>query len=452
MTNFINRIIRYQPKKNNNLIARQGAHVSSSLLSVKRSWLLLFFGIFLAIISWLILPAFSQQPVEVKTLMRADEAQQWQPLVEKFNQQHPDINLEVIEAPSDSNQVEDLYTASFLLGNSPYDIVYLDIVWTAKFAAAGWLLDLSDRLSNQEVEQFLTGDIQGGMYQGKLYRIPFRSDAGMLYYREDLLTQAGYKAPETFDELKQISQDLQQQGLAQWGYVWQGKQYEGLAAMFVEVLQGNNAFWIDPQTLEVGLDKSEAIAAVEFLQTTIASKISPPGVTTYAEEETRRLFQNGQAVFLRNWPYVYSAALDSPIAGKYNIKPMVHAPGESSGATQGGWGLGIAKNSKHPDAAWQVIEFFSSEDAQREYVLATGYVPSRTSLFNDPKIVAKYSHYPKLLSVVQNSALRPPIAQYAQVSDILQRYLSAALTDRMTPEAAMKAAAAETRRLLGRNK
>ena len=432
MTNFVNKIIKYPTRKNN-------------LLRY-----LFWFGLSLFIVVGLILPVLSQQPVEIKTLMRADEAQTWQPFVKQFNQQHPDINLEVIEAPSDSNQVEDLYTASFLLGNSPYDIVYMDIIWTAKFAAADWLLDVTDRLSEREIEQYLTGDIRGGMYREKLYRVPFRSDAGMLYYREDLLNQAGYQPPETFEELIQISQDLQQQGLAQWGYVWQGKQYEGLAAMFVEILQGHNAFWVNPDTLEVGLDSSEAIEAVKFLRSTIEQNISPPGVTTYAEEETRRLFENGKVVFLRNWPYVYGSALNSPIAGQYGIKPMVHEPGQSSGATQGGWGLGISKSTKHPDAAWEVIKFFSSEEIQREYVLATGYVPSRISLFNDPKIVAKYGHYPELLSVVQNSALRPPIAQYAQASDILQRYLSAALTDRMSPEAAMKAAASETRNLLGR--
>ena len=394
----------------------------------------------------LILPAFTQQPVTIKTLIRADEASQLQPLVTKFNQQHSDIRFEIVEAPSDSNQVEDLYTSSFLLGNSPYDLVYMDIVWTPKFAAAGWLRDLGDRLSEEEAQEYLEGDIAGGMYEDKLYRIPFRSDAGMLYYRQDLLEQAGYEPPETFGELLEISQNLQEQGAIDWGYVWQGKQYEGLAAMFVEVLQGSGGFWVDPDTLEVGLDRSPAIEAVKFLRQAIATEVSPPGVTTYAEEETRLLFQNGRAAFLRNWPYVYSLALDSPIAGKYSIKPMVHAVG----ATLGGWGLGIAESSKHPDAAWQVIEFLSSEDSQREFVLATGFVPSRTKLFNDPAIVAKYNYYPKLLDVVKSSALRPPISQYAQASDILQRYLSAAITDKMTPEEAMQTAARETRNLLAR--
>lgn len=402
------------------------------------------------VLRWGILPVLGQQPVTLKILMRADEAAQWQPLTQKFNQQHPQINLQVVEAPSDSDQVEGLYTASFLLGNSPYDLVYMDIVWTPKFAAAGWLEDLSDRLSDAERQEYLAGDIEGGIYQGKLYRVPFRSDAGMLYYREDLLDRAGYKPPKTFRELIQISQELQQQDLVDWGYVWQGKQYEGLAAMFVEILKGSGAFWVDPVTLEVGLDQPEAIAAVEFLRTTIAKGISPPGVTTYAEEETRRLFQNGKTVFLRNWPYVYSAALDSPIAGKYSIKPMVHQVGENSGACLGGWGLGIVKSSKHKEQAWQVIEFFSSEDSQREYVLDTGYVPSREALFNDPQIVAKYPYYPQLLTVVKSAALRPPIAQYAQASDILQRYLSSALTNEMSPQQAMQAAANETRRLLKR--
>ncbi|MGH2413278.1 MAG: ABC transporter substrate-binding protein, partial [Microcystaceae cyanobacterium] len=395
---------------------------------------------FLVAIQLWMLPAFTAQPVTVTVLLYAAEAAEWQPLVEEFHQKHPDVRLEIIEGSAQSNQVEDLYTASFILGNSPYDLVFMDIVWAPKFAAAGWLRDLSDRISSEELSEFLEGDVNGGRYLGKLYRIPTRSDVGMLYYRKDLLAQAGYQPPETFDELIQISQSLQQQGLAQWGYLWQGKQYEGLAAMFVEILKGFGAFWINSETLEVGLDQPEAIQAVKFLHGTL-DEISPPGVTTYVEEDTRLLFQNGKAVFLRNWPYTFSLASqpDSAIRGKFGIKPMVHAPGQKSGACQGGWGLGIAKTSEHPDEAWKVIEFFSSEETQRKFILATGKVPSRKSLFNDPEVVAKYSHYPQLLKVVENSSLRPPIAQYAQASDILQRYLSAALTDRISPEQAMQA-------------
>jgi multiple sugar transport system substrate-binding protein len=400
------------------------------------------------------LSALTQSPVRLSVLMHAPEAAEWKPLLQAFHQQHPDIELDIIEGPTDSTQIEDLYTTSFLLGNSPYDLVFMDVVWAPKFAAAGWLLDLSDKISPNELVAFLDGDVAGGRYQGKLYRIPLHSDVGMLYYRKDLLAQAGYEPPETFQELLQISQALQQQGKVDWGYLWQGKQYEGLAAMFVEVLQGYGAFWVNADTLEVGLDRPEALKALAFLHSTLEQGISPPGVTTYQEEETRRLFQNGKAAFLRNWPYVVSLASepDSPIRGKFALKPMVHVPGYKSGACQGGWGLGIAKTSKHPEAAWQAIQFMTSEEVERQFILATSKVPSRKSLFNDRAIAAQYPYYPQLLEVVENATLRPPIAQYAQASDILQRYLSAALTNKMPPEAAMKAAADETRRLLGTGK
>ncbi|MEM8640427.1 MAG: ABC transporter substrate-binding protein [Cyanobacteria bacterium P01_G01_bin.54] len=401
-------------------------------------------------LQFLILPVFSQQPIKIRVMMQALEAAQWEPIEAAFEEQNPDIDLEIIEAPNATNLVEDLYTSAFLLGDSPYDLVYLDIVWVPKFAAAGWLRELDEFIEPSELAAFLEGDVTGGEYQDHLYRLPFRSDGGMLYYRKDLLAKAGLEPPETFTELIETAQALQDQGLAQWGYVWQGKQYEGLAAMFVEILAGQGADWVNPETLEVGLDSPAAIAALEFLHDTITQGISPEGVTTYAEEETRRLFEAGDTVFLRNWPYVFALAAESEIAGNYAIKPMVHAPGQPSGACQGGWGLGMAQSTKHPEAAWRVMEFVSSTANQREFVLQTGYVPSRKALFTDAAIVAKYPHYPELLAAIENSALRPPIAQYAQASDILQRYLSAALTDKMTPKAAMEAAARETRSLLAR--
>ena len=406
-------------------------------------------GVIISIL--MIKPAFTQQPVTLKVLVQALESTQWQPIINSFHQTHPKIRLEVVKAPNNSNLVEDLYTSAYLLGDSPYDLVYMDVVWVQKFAAAGWLEDLTKKVDPQKLTDYIQGDVQGGKYQNKLYRMPFRTDVGMLYYRTDLLEKAGLKPPKTFQDLLTTSQTLQNQNLAQWGYVWQGKQYEGLAAMFTEILQGYGGFWVNPETQAIGLDAPESIEAVNFLRQTIEQSISPPGVTTYAEEETRRLFESGNTVFLRNWPYVYALASNSPIAGKYGIQPMVHLPGKQSGACLGGWGFGISKSSKHQREAWQVIEYFNQPDIQRQYFLETGYVPSRKSLFTDDTLVAKYNYLPALLQGAENAVLRPPIPQYAQVSDILQRYLSAALTGSKTPEAAMKEAARETRTLLNIN-
>jgi multiple sugar transport system substrate-binding protein len=320
----------------------------------------------------------------------------------------------------------------------------MDIIWVPKFAKAGLLRDLSDRISNEELAKFLPSDVDGGRYEGKLYRIPLRSDVGMLYYRKDLLEEP----PETFEQLLQMARTLQKQRAIQWGYVWPGQQYEGLAATFVEILQGYGGFWINSITREVGLDRPEAVEVVEFLRGTIEQGISPRDVTGYQEEQAHNLFLQGKAVFLRDWPNVWALAKDSPVRGKIAIKPMVHAPGNSSGACKGGWGFGIAAKTRHPEAAWKAIKFFTSAAAERQLVLETGYLPSRRSLFIDPQIVGRYSHFPKLLEVIENSVLRPLIPQYDQASEILQRYLSDALTGRLSPKEAMEAAAKQTRQLM----
>ncbi|MEG3836502.1 MULTISPECIES: ABC transporter substrate-binding protein [unclassified Microcoleus] len=420
--------------------------------SQKRPRLLALFAVTLAAVLLLfILPALTQQPVVLTMLMQGQDLVNWKPFVKEFEQKNPDIRINLIEGPFDSNLIENLYTSAFLLGESPYDIINMDIVWVPKFAAAGWVSDLTDRIPPEQLSKFIQGNVEGGRYRGKLYRIPHASDAGMLYYRKDILEQAKIPAPKTFEEMVKISQNLQKQGKATWGYLWQGKQYEGVSAMFVEVLSGFGGFWANPQTFEVGLDKPEAIKAVEFLKNTIASGISPPGVTTYGEEETRLLFQNGQALFLRNWPYVWKLANaeGSNVRGKIAIEPMLSSIGQTGGSCLGGWGWGIAKTSKHPEQAWKAIQYLTSEETQRKFILQTGLVPSYKSLFTNKEIVAKYPHYPQLLKVVERSSLRPPLAQYAQASDILQRYLSSAFTGRMSAEQAMKAAASETRNLLG---
>lgn len=397
-------------------------------------------------------PAQTQQPITLNALINAGEVPYWKDLIIKdFEKENPNIRLQIIEAPNATDLTENLYTSAFILGDSPYDLVYMDVIWTAKFAAAGWLLDLTDRISEAELKAFIDKDVEAGRYKGNLYRIPVRSDVGMLYYRKDLLEKVGAKPPETVEELVKISQELQKKKAVSWGYVWQGAQYEGLPAMFVEILEGFGGFWVNPETNEIGLDKPEAIQAAEFLRSAIAQGISPPGVTTYREEETRRLFVSGEAAFLRNWPYVWASANedDSKIKGKVGIKPMVHVPGGTGGACLGGWGFGISKTSKHPEEAWKAIQYITSKQPQRRYTLETASISSRKDLFTDPEIIAKYPHYPQLKTVADSTVLRPPIAQYAQASDILQRYLNATLSNpQLSAEKAMKSAAAETRNLL----
>jgi len=365
-------------------------------------------------------------------LMEPDGTGLWQAIIKDFQVLHPDIRVQLVEGPAPTDTREDMYSVSFLSGAAAYDIVYCDVIWTPKFAAAGWLLDLTDRASERDTADFLPADLHAGTYRGRLYRIPAFADAGVLYYRKDLV----HSPPETFDELEQLSRAFQSRDRS--GFLWQGKQYEGLVTVFLEILWGYGGDWIDPETREVSIDQPEALRALDFLRRSLGT-ISPRAVTTYAEEDTRTLFQNGRAVFLRNWPYVWTAMAQSPLRkeGRVGMAPVVHAPGQRSAATLGGWGFAISKFTRNPEAAWQVVQYLTSGDQLVKIQSRMGRIPARRSMLP-----------PEFAPILESARMRPAIPEYAQASDILQRWLSAALTGRVDPEEALKKAAHETRSLL----
>jgi multiple sugar transport system substrate-binding protein len=370
---------------------------------------------------------------ELSMLMEPDGTGTWQALIDDFQASHPDVRVRLVEGPAPTDTREDMYSVSFLSGEAAYDIVYCDVVWIPKFAAAGWLLDLTDRVGAADAGDFLPADLQAGTYHGRLYRMPAFTDAGVLYYRKDLMPAP----PETFDDLQRLSRELQTPN--RWGFLWQGKQYEGLITVFLEVLWGFGGDWIDADSRQVRLDQPEAVRAVEFLKQSIGT-ISPEAVTTYAEEDTRTLFQNGRSVFLRNWPYVWTVTSQTSLRkeDRVGMAPVVHAPGQRSSATLGGWGFAISKFTRHPEAAWQFVRFLTDVEQMRKIQLRMGRIPARRSL-----VPAEF------VPILESARARPAIPEYAQASDILQRWLSAALTGRAEPVEALRHAAQETRLLLG---
>ncbi len=388
--------------------------------------------------------------VKLSVMMDADVTGDWHQFIRDFQAANPTIRINYIEGPSETNARENLYVTSLLSGETFYDLIFSDVVWVPKFAAAGWLEDLTDRWPAEKWNEFIPGALEGSKYEGRIYRVPQTIDAGMFYYRRDLLDAAGEKPPETFDELVRIAQKLQRPEQL-WGFVWQGKQYEGLICDFVEVLTGFGGYWINTTSGEVGLDRPEAISALEWMRNTIhVAGISPPGTTAYTEEEGRLMFLAGRAVFLRNWPFVYTMARQpgSAVRGKVGLKPMPATPNGRPAATLGGWGMCIAKNSRHKQEAWKFCEYISALPQVQRIQASRGSPPALKSFYETSDDPVQKDIY----KVMQTTVVRPSVPQYAQASDILQRYVSAALTRRMTSEAAMAGAAKETRLLLGTTK
>jgi multiple sugar transport system substrate-binding protein len=268
----------------------------------------------------------------------------------------------------------------------------------------------------------------------------------MLYYRKDLLEKAGLEPPETFDKLLSHAKKLKSPPEL-WGFVFQGMQYEGLVCNFLEILWGHGGDVIDADG-KVVLDSPDAVAALSWLVKAVREeKICPPGVTTYQEEESRNIFQEGRALFMRNWPYAWGKAQEegSKIKGKVGIIPTMHAPGKKSAATLGGWGLGISAHSKNKDAAWKFIEFATSAEIQKLFHEKKSVIPTRKKLFEDKDILEKHPHYSELYKVLLAARPRPVHPRYAEISDAIQLHVSAVLVGKETPQDAAKKMAEEIR-------
>jgi multiple sugar transport system substrate-binding protein len=348
-------------------------------------------------------------------------------LVEAFNREHREtIHLEVIRGPLETESISDLAISSLLLGDSPFDALLMDVTWLPKYAEAGWLEPLDPWFDQTAFDQLILGARLGNHYKDQLYRWPLGADVGVLYWRTDLMDAP----PSTPEQLSEIAINLVQAKRVANGYVWQGRQYEGLSCNFVEVLHGFGGQWMNQSTGQLELDATAAARAAAWMQSLITSGASPRAVTNYSESETLQAFKAGDAAFMRNWPYAWAELQkpESKVQGNVGITLMVAEPDQSPAATVGSWGLSLLKQSPHPEAAVEAIRYLTSEAAQRERFLNQGYTPTSQSLFTDPELIAVSSALPEIAKALDHSVSRPPTPLYAQLSDLLQRQLNGLLT------------------------
>jgi len=373
-------------------------------------------------------------PEPVSILMPAPFADATAELVETFNREHPGIALSVTRGPLETEAVSDLAISSLLLGNSPYDVLLMDVTWTPKYAKAGWLEPLEAWLGADALEVLAPGAELGNAFDGHLWRFPLVADMGLLFWRTDLMEAP----PRTPAELEAISQSLQQEGRVRWGYVWEGRQYEGLSCTYLEVLRGFGGRWLRDGSPD--LNSNAAIAASQWLRHLVDVGITPPAVANMAEPEALQTFETGDAAFMRNWPYAW-AELNrdgSLLAGKVGITTMVSEPQEPHVATQGSWGLSVLSSSQHKQAAVEALQFLTSTAAQKQLNLNWGYTPTRLSVFEDPELIRANPVLPELQAALAAAVLRPVTPIYAQLSDLLYREVNTVITGEVAAAPAME--------------
>jgi multiple sugar transport system substrate-binding protein len=351
-----------------------------------------------------------------------DPTAQHQALADSFERLHPGVKVKLLEMPESSTAQHDAYVTFLASGDRTVDVYSIDIIWPAEFAQAGWLEPLNPYFTGQELSSFLPGPLAGCMYHDTLWAIPWFTDAGMLYYRSDILKESGLEVPQTWEQLKSQAFDLSRKyGLA--GYVWQGQQYEGLVCNFLEVLWSHGGEIADRSGRPV-IDSPETARAVKLLQAFLKSGASPRGVLTYKEEECRQLFTQGKAVFMRNWPYAWSLAQDtskgSLVAGKVGMAPLPHAKGQESAACLGGWNLAVSRFSRQKELAVALVKFLTSQSSQKIFALKGGRLPTMVSVYQDAEVIKTYPHYRDFYRSFLGAKPRPVRPDYPRISDELQ--------------------------------
>jgi trehalose/maltose transport system substrate-binding protein len=347
--------------------------------------------------------------------------------------------------PQSTTDMLALYRQMFAAKSTDIDVIQIDIVWPG--VIKDHLIDLTKYSKGAEKDHF-PAIVANNTIDGKLLAMPFFTDAGLLYFRKDLLDKYGLKAPATWDDLsaaaKKIEDGERAAGSADFqGFVFQGKAYEGLTCDALEWIYSYGGGTIIDSSGKVTINNPQAAAALKQAGSWI-NTVAPQGVLNYGEEDARGTFQSGKAAFMRNWPYAWSLSqgADSPIKGKVGVSPLPHGGASTHGAaTLGGWNLAVTKYSKNPDAAADLVMYLAGHDVQKDRATNASYNPTIIALYKDPEVLAANPFFGTLYEVFTSAVPRPATVtglKYPAVSEAFWNAVHEVLSGTATPEDSLK--------------
>ncbi len=338
-------------------------------------------------------------------------------------------SVTIVPMPSSTTDQFAQYKLWLAAGNADVDVYMTDVIWAPQLSDQ--FLDLSEAAANVIPDHF-PSIIESQTVDGKLVAMPFFTDAPALYYRKDLLDKYGEKVPATWDELTATAQKIQDAERAEgkndlWGYVWQGAAYEGLTCNALEWVKSNGGGQIIEVDGEISIFNDNAVKAIEMAKGWVGT-ISPPGVLSYMEEESRGVWQTGNAVFMRNWPYAYGLGNgdDSPIKGLFDVAPLPSGGGDTtSAATLGGWNVAVSRYSPNPEVATALVLYMASADYQKQFAIKASHLPTVISLYDDPEVAEAQSIVPRWKEIFLNAVPRPSAPTKTSYNEVSSKFWTA---------------------------
>jgi multiple sugar transport system substrate-binding protein len=357
--------------------------------------------------------------------------------VKTFNEQNPDITVKLLEFPESADEQRNQFVQRQEAKSAECDVFYSDVIWTAEFASQNWLYDMTPYVE-QRRDEFIESTFETATYEGKIWGVPHKTNAGFLYYRTDQVDTA----PKTW-------QDVYEQAAQNDGIAYQGAAYEGLTVNFLELsfAAGGKVLSDDGKTAEI--DSPQNVEVLKFMVDGIKNGAAPKAVTTYMEEPARRAFEAGRVTFLRNWPYVFATANRAKATkDKFDVAPFPEWEGGGTAGILGGFNLVVSVYSKNPGAALKFIDYMTHEQRQAEDIVKYSDASPLKAVYDDPAVQKAQPFSAELKTAVEQSKSRPVSPVYPQLSQAIYKNVNQALSGQVSPEEALKTAQTEMEQAL----
>lgn len=323
--------------------------------------------------------------------------------------------------PQSTSDILGLFRQMFAAKSTDLDVLNVDVVWPGIIKSH--LVDLTPYAKGAEKEHF-PAIVRNNTVDGKLVAMPWFTDAGVLYYRKDLLAKYGEKPPTTWEQLgataRKVMDGERKAGTGEMqGYVFQAKAYEGLTCNALEWVESSGGGTVVDATGKITVNNPNAAKALAMAAGWIGT-IAPKGVLNYAEEDARGVFQKGNAVFMRNWPYAWSLSqgADSPVKGKVGVVALPRGGDGKSTGTLGGWNLAVSKYSKHEKEAADLVMYLTSKEVQKDRAIRGSYNPTIVSLYKDADVLKSNPFFGDLYETFVNAVPRPATVTGAKYNEV----------------------------------
>lgn len=319
--------------------------------------------------------------------------------------------VDLARLPTDADQQREQLVRRLAARDQDIDLIGMDVIWTAEFAEAGWVLPWEGQAAHKARAGRLSSAIDSATYDQRLWAAPFTTNTQLLWYRTDRVASP----PQTWREMIELAEQLGEHGTIQA----QGERYEGLTVFFISLLASAGGSVLGPGGLTVSLQDGPTREALSVMGRLGNSPAADPALATSRENHARIAFETGESSFMINYTFVWpSAKANAPGVAEHMgwaRWPSV-IEGQPSRVTIGGINVGVGAYTRHPGLAREAAACIASEANQRLAATVGGLPPTITALYDDKQVRATFPFADLLRETLRYAVQRPQSPLYADLS------------------------------------